>query len=362
MLIPYQNIQSYLYKEWKPPYIIYGNELFLIEQIKQTFLNAAKKNGCGYKQVFQLDGVAHAPWKNMRSELNSPSLLDGNCLAFANLPNGKPGKYGAEVLMDIVAQKLSMVLILPKVDKATQQTKWFTYIKEQACFIDVPNIDEKLMPKWIQQECISLNLNITDKNAIQWLALQFNGNLIGAYQELQKLALLYAQHAIHNETPTRPTNITTAINTNNNTEITLEQIQNAVFNVSQYNFNHLIEACWTKNLPMSARIIHYLKDQSPILYLWLMIEDIQLMLKIKQQQKTTTQSQGQSIAVLFKHYRIWGQREQILQAVLKRLTQKRLLELLQQCYNIEKQIKGAAKHSHNLWQNIQLLIIASAIS
>ncbi len=334
--ISYQNLQAHLTKAWQPPYIIYGNELFLIEQIKQYILNAAKKQGCGYKQTFQLDGVAHAPWKNMYAELNSPSLLDGNCLAFANLPNGKAGKYGAEMLLNITQQKLSMVLALPKVDKATQQSKWFTYIKEHASFIDVPNIDEKLMPKWIQQVCLEQNLHITDNNALQWLALQFDGNLIGAYQELQKLALLY---------PSTKDEV--------KTEITLEQIQQAIFNVSQYTFNDLINACWTKNLSMSARIINYLKDQSPVLYVWLMIEDIQLMLKIKQKQA----EEGQSISTLFKNYRIWGNREQILQVVLKRLNQTQLFNLLQKCYFIEKQIKGAAKHSHNIWQSIQLLII-----
>jgi DNA polymerase-3 subunit delta len=162
------------------------------------------------------------------------------------------------------------------------------------------------------------------------LSQQFEGNLISAYQELQKLALIYPA-------PTQPS---------------LLEVQKVVLNVSQYSVNDLIEYCWKGNIENCMKVIDYLKDQNPILCLWLFIEDITLMLKLKQQVM-----QGKRLAELFKLYRIWGNKEQAINIALKRLNISHLHVLLDTCHEIEKQAKGAAPHSDNLWQSIQWLII-----
>jgi DNA polymerase-3 subunit delta len=293
-------------------------------------IQASKNHGFGYKQTFNLDGVAHLPWQNMYSEINSMSLFDGRCLAIANLPNGKAGKFGGEMLGKILQEKSAIVLILPKVDKATQQTNWFSQLKQHSSFIEIPTIDSKAMPTWISNTCKELGIGINSNEIIYWLSQQFEGNLISAYQELQKLALIYPQ-------PQQPS---------------LTQVQQVVLNVSQYSVNELIEACWRGNLELCMKIIDYLKDQSIILCLWLFIEDINLMLKIKQQSE-----QGKRVSELFKTYRVWGNREQALGNALKRLNTEKLHILLKTCYEIEKQAKGVEPHSDNLWQSMQWLVI-----
>ncbi len=333
MLIPFNQLKKHLQQAWQPPYVIYGDELLLVEQTKQYILSASKQHGFGYKQSFNLDGVAQLPWQNLYSEINSMSLFDGKCLAVANLPNGKPGKYGSEMLNKMLKEQAGFVLILPKIDRASQQTVWFINLKQKASFIEIPSIDSKTMPLWISHTCKELGINIDNSHNLEiiaWLSGQFEGNLISAYQELQKLALIY------------PSSISPS----------LSEIQQVVLNVSKYSVNDLIENCWRGNLETSMKIIDYLKDQNPILCLWLFAEDINLMLKILKQIK-----QGKRQSELFKTYRIWGNREQSFNLALKRLHADKLKIILEKCYEIEKQIKGANPHSDNLWQSIQWLVI-----
>jgi DNA polymerase III subunit delta len=331
MQLHIDKLEQHLNTSWNPPYILSGSELLLIEQAKDLIYSAAKKHNFERKQLFSLDGVAHGPWDAMLSCTKEISLFGELCFIYANLPNGKAGKYGGEAIMKLAQQKAGMVLTLPKLDKATQQNSWFVALNQHGTYIDIPTIDSAAMPSWIKKTAMQLNITFADANVLSWLSHQFAGNLISAYQELKKLSLVYADQK--------------AIN--------LEQAQKAVVDIAQYQTFDLIDACLNGHKAVAMDIIGHLSDDIPVLCIWLFIEDISLLLNLKQQ----VHSQGKNLSNLLKELRIWGKKTNSITYAFNNHSTQSLHKCLELAYDIELQIKGVKPHSISIYQLMQRLCL-----
>jgi DNA polymerase-3 subunit delta len=83
--------------------------------------------------------------------------------------------------------------------------------------------------------------------ALEFIAAHVEGNLLAAYQEIQKLGLLYPPG-----------------------EVSLEQIEGAVMNVARYDVSDLRDALKARDTVRAARTLEGLKgeDAAPPLVLW----------------------------------------------------------------------------------------------
>jgi len=327
MLIQLSQLNENL-KNWQAPYTIFGDELLLIEQTKKQIIKASKQY-CGYHKNITLDGLANNPWQELIQLTKFIDLIDGKCLIIANIANGKVGKF-SPIIQDLANQKADILFVLPKLDKTTKHSVWFNALEKNGTCVEIHSIDNAKMPNWIKHTAKELALDL-DNETINWLAYQFQNNLISLYQELQKLSLAF-----------------------NGQKITLADIQTSILDVSQYKAYDFINACIAGNKNLVVKHANFLRQDTPILCLWLLIEELILLLEIKDKTKTD------SLYNVFKTLRIWGYKEKNLTKALQRLSIEKINYFLKECYKLEKQTKGAEQHSNNLWESLQLLCLGIA--
>jgi DNA polymerase-3 subunit delta len=107
------------------------------------------------------------------------------------------------------------------------------------------------LPQWISRR-LATQQQSAPHDALEFIALHVEGNLLAAHQEIQKLALLYPVGAL-----------------------TLQQISAAVLNVARYDIDDLKGALQSRDTARCARTLEGLKaeDAAPPLVLWVLANE-----------------------------------------------------------------------------------------
>ena len=232
------------------------------------------------------------------------------------IPNGKPGRNGGQALQDYVKNSHADVLTiitLPKLDWQTQKAVWVNALKEHAVFIEIPIITHAHLPQWIRERLRLQQQTVTDE-ALSFIANHVEGNLLAAYQEIQKLALLYPAGLLG-----------------------LEQVQQVILNTARYNVFQLSEALLQNDASRWVRILEGLQGEgAPLpLIIWLVSEDIRTLFYLK-----SGLENGQALSALLRQYRVFGDRQKWFTQACQRLSLNRLERCWQQMAKIDKSVKG----------------------
>src|SRR5690606_4826688 len=114
-----------------------------------------------------------------------------------SLPTGKPGNAGGETLQRLAGlagedrlPDVRIVLHLPGLDRATQQSKWAQALRQASLWVDVPSVSRDALPAWIAARLARQDQDMA-REALEWVADKVEGNLLAAHQEIQKLGLLH---------------------------------------------------------------------------------------------------------------------------------------------------------------------------
>jgi len=209
---------------------------------------------------------------------------------------------------------------MPKLDLVTKKTTWFTKLQEKAVHIDIPLVERINLPEWIAKLLATQQQN-ADQNTLELISDRVEGNLLAAYQEIQKLALLYPAG-----------------------KISFEQCRENVSNVACYDIYKLSEAMIGGDTIRFVRIMSNLKNKGTALplVLWKISDEIRTLLKLKL--AVTRQC---PISVLLKNYRIWGTRARLIETKLPSLSFAILEESLKDAAQVDKIIKNfPVRHSH----------------
>ncbi|MGH8755826.1 MAG: DNA polymerase III subunit delta, partial [Burkholderiales bacterium] len=176
------------------------------------------------------------------------------------------------------------------------------------------------LPQWIAGR-LAAQSQSADADTLQFIADRVEGNLLAAYQEVQKLALLFAPG-----------------------KLGFEQVKEAVLEVARYDVFKLSEAMLMADAVRVARILEGLRGEgvAPPLILWAVSEDIRALLKI-----VNGLEQGKALQQLFREVRVWGARQELMQRVAKRSRKSMLEDALLQAARLDRMIKGLA--SGNIW-------------
>ena len=157
------------------------------------------------------------------------------------------------------------------------------------------------------------------------------GNLIAAHQEILKLGLLY------------PTG-----------KLSEEQIRSSILKVARYNVFELTEAMLAGDLPRLNRMLDGLKGEGEplVLILWSVTEELRLLSKLK-----AASDAGESVQQLMRANRIWGNKERLYPAALRRVQPLKLRRAMQVAAGLDRQSKGlhAAELPADPWDGLRLV-------
>lgn len=323
-------LDSKLLNPLRPLYLIHGEEELLRVEAIDTLRTAAKAQGYLNRQVFSSDSNDF-DWQAVLANTNSAGLFADLKLLEIHIPNGKVGKVGADILINLAQippEHTVIIVVLPKLERAQNQSKWFTTLSKYAIIAEAKPINLHALPAWLNQRLKQHHLEM-DADALALFAQRVEGNLLAAKHEIEKLALLYPE----------------------GTCLNIKQTEQAVADVARFDIFQLTEAWMSGNTVRLIRLLENLQtdDEEPVLPLWALAEDIRMLIRLSAAIK-----QGQSAHSVRNELKLWGNKLQYAPQAATRLKPTRLIKALQECAHIDRIIKGA--EDGNAWETFKHLI------
>jgi DNA polymerase-3 subunit delta len=212
-----------------------------------------------------------------------------------------------------------------KLDRTQTNSKWFKALDSVGANIGVQAIVPTQLPGWIGQRLQRRGL-IPGPGVTELLAYRFEGNLLAAAQEVEKLALLYTG------------------------EISVEMIQAGLGEDARFDVFGFVDSCLAGNGPAAVRALRGLQAEgvAPSLVLWAITREIRLLA-----QCAAGIDAGQPESRVFSEHRIWQKKQPLFRAALQRGRGTRWRALLQTAARADRVIKGRAPGTD--WQALQAL-------
>ncbi|HTN94079.1 MAG TPA: DNA polymerase III subunit delta [Gallionella sp.] len=245
----------------KPLYVVFGDAPLLAIEAADNIRAAARAAGYTEREIFVAD--QHFRWGQLHNSAQSMSLFASRKVVDLRIPSGKPGVEGGQALQAYCADLNPDVLTLvslPKMDWAAQKSQWFGTLQHSGVMISADDIPRGALPRWIAER-LKRQEQMADNATLEFLADRCEGNLLAAFQEIGKLALLFPAG-----------------------KLSFEQVKDSVMDVARYDVFKLTEAMLNGNAARYAHILDGLRAEgtSTVLVLWAICEDIRTLGKVLQ--------------------------------------------------------------------------------
>lgn len=314
MAITTEELPRHLASGLKPLYVVYGDAMLLAIEAADSIRAAARVAGYSERETFIAE--QYFKWGELRNAAQSLSLFAERKIIDLRIPSGKPGVEGGQALQDYVANMNSDVLTLislPKLDWTVQKSQWFGALERHAVMISADDIPRNALPRWIAGR-LKRQEQSTDEATLEFLADRCEGNLLAAFQEIQKLALLFPAGTL-----------------------AFEQVKDAVMDVARYDIFKLSEAMLSGNAIRYTRILDGLRAEgtATVLVLWAVSEDIRTLGKILQ-----AMQRGGNLGNALRDMRVRKDKQGLIENAARRLKFPHIERAIQQAAKLDKTIKG----------------------
>ncbi|HXZ92960.1 MAG TPA: DNA polymerase III subunit delta [Burkholderiales bacterium] len=312
-----EQLAAQLARALAPVYTIHGDEPLLALEAADAVRAAARKAGYTEREVFFAE--RGFDWAELRHAGASRSLFGGRKILELRVPSGKPGTQGAEAIAALCADpnpEQLLLVSLPRLDRAGQNSVWFAALSAAGVLVDVFPVERARLPAWIGER-LARQGQRAGREVLEFLADRVEGNLLAAFQEVQKLALLAPPG-----------------------ELALEEVRAAVANVARYDASDASAALLAGDMSRYARVIDGLRGEgeAPSYVLWAIAEDLRALARIRQ-----GLAAGRPLDALMRENRVWGPRQALVRGALNRYAPAALERSLVQAAAVDRAIKGAAR-------------------
>ena len=314
MSITCEDLPRHLTSGLKPLYVVYGDALLLAIEAADSIRAAARAAGYTERETFIAE--QYFKWGELRNSAQSLSLFASRKVVDLRIPSGKPGVEGGQALQDYctnLSPDVLTLISLPKLDWTTQKSQWFATLERHGVMVTADDIPRSALPRWIagrlkQQE------QTAESTTLEFLADRCEGNLLAAFQEIQKLALLFPAG-----------------------QLSFEQVKDAVMDVARYDIFKLSEAMLSGNATRFAHILDGLRAEgtATVLVLWAMSEDIRMLGKVLQ-----AVQRGGNLGNALRDMRIRKDKQGLIEHAARRLKFPFIERAIQQAARLDKTIKG----------------------
>ncbi len=333
MRISTEQLPQQLARELKPLYIVFGSEPLLALEAADRIRAKARAEGYIEREILTVE--SGFKWSELAMSASSQSLFASLKLLELRIPNGKPGVEGASTLQDFCAAPPAdtiTLISLPELDWKAQKSGWFGALESAGIMVEAKEVPRRALPQWLTGRFKAQNQE-ADAETLGFIADRVEGNLMAAFQEVQKLALLC------------PTG-----------KITFEQAREAVLDVARYDVFNLAEAVAEGDPVRLSRMLDGLKGEgeAPPLVLWALTEEIRAIGKL-----INGAASGKPLAALWREVRVFGTAHQnALQQNLRRYTTAQVEAALRHAAAIDRMVKGIGKG--DVWNELLQLALRFA--
>ena len=314
MRIDSEQLPQHLSRGLKNLYVVYGEELLLTLEAADRIRAKALEQGFDERRV--LIAEPGFDWGELAMVSNSLSLFAPKRLLDLRIPSGKPGKDGSEALQQqagSLPEGTVTLITLPGVDRQSLTSKWFLALDGAGVAVHAASIKRDRLGSWLAGRLAQQDQQ-ADSQTIEFLIDRVEGNLMAAHQEVQKLALLFPAGSLP-----------------------FDEVKNAVVDVARFNVFEIGATLLKSDRVHFVRMLDGLRAEGAAapLVLWAIAEEARAMAKVK-----AATAGGRPLAQALRDARVWGPRQDLMPAALRRLTQGQLLAALCRAAEIDRMIKG----------------------
>jgi len=314
--------------ELKPVYLLAGEEHLLLLEAADALRARARELGYSEREV--LDADSGFDWDALAQSASSMSLFATRKLIDLRVPTGKPGKEGAQSIIDYCANPPpdTVLLITATQWSKAHETSWVAAVEKAGVFVPLWPLKPNELPDWIAQRMALRGLKPT-RDAIEALVERVEGNLLAAAQEIDKLALLQGDAPLDAAT-----------------------LEDLVADSARFDVFKLADAALAGDSARALRILAGLRaegEQVVALLGWI-LNQLQMLARL-------ANARG-NLAGAFKAERIWPAREAIYKKALSRADRAHWDACLIQAGRVDRVGKG--RGTGDAWVEFERLLVAIA--
>lgn len=330
MRIAFEQLDRELQHSLAALYVVQGDELYIANAALDAIRTAARKHG--YDERIVLDADGRFDWSRLREAGASLSLFTTRRLIEIRLPGGKPGIEGAAALQEYVAalpQDTITLISLPKLDRQSQQSKWYKALETKAALIAAHPVKREQLPQWLAARLAAQGQS-APRAALEFLAEQVEGNLLAAAGEIEKFALLY---------PPR--------------ELTFDEIRAAAANLARFDVFEFGDALMSGEPRRIAAMLANLRaaGAEPTLVLWVITREWRLLAMLAERQ-----ARGEALRASLRSMNVWDARMALVERAAARLPRSVALAQLAEAARADRSIKGVADGA--VWPQLERLALS----
>lgn len=325
-----EHLGAQLAKGLAPLYVVHGDEPLLAIEAADAIRAAAAAVGCEEREVLVVE--PGFKWDAFAAASRNLGLFGTRKLIDLRIPSGKPGVEGARVLEDCAAHPspdTTILISLPRIDRATAASAWFTALEQSAITVEVFPLERGDLPRWIASR-LERQQQRASEETLQFLADTTEGNLLAAHQEIEKIGLLLPQG-----------------------ELDPSAVEDAVADVARFDVFQLSEAWLAGDAARACRILAALENEGegvPLL-LWQLGEDLHALAGV-----LTATASGTPVAVAVRNARVWGKRQSAMERAARRIAPSAIPSLLMRLARLDALAKGIGRG--NVWDQLRDVALA----
>jgi len=313
-----EQLAQHLARELKPLYTVYGDELLLAIEAADRLRATARHAGYTEREVLTAD--TGFKWSQLAFTASSRSLFSARRILELRIPGGKPGVDGAAALQaycESPPPDTVTMIHLPGIDWRAQKAAWFEALDRAGVMIEARTVTRRALPDWLAGR-LQAQSQEADRETLEFVADRVEGNLLAAYQEVQKLALLFPAGRIG-----------------------FEQARDAVLDVARYDVYSLGEALLEGDAARLARMVDGLRGEgmAPPLVLWALTEEIRAIGRV-----LAAMAGGSTPPQLWRDAKIYGTPHQAsMQRNVRRCTREQVEAAIAHAARADRMVKGLVR-------------------
>ncbi len=332
-----EQLATHLQKSLLPMYWVSGDEPLLVQESTDLIRTHCRKLDFTEREQFFVE--SNFDWHNLQQSDSNLSLFAAKKIIELRLRSAKLDENAKSALKNYLTSPNPdnvLLIVSPKIEKATTATKWFQALEKQGAHIQIWPVDTKSLPHWIGDRLLQHGIE-ADREAVSLLADRVEGNLLAADQEIEKLALLLKGPGFVE-----------------GTSITLDSraVAQMVANSSRYNVFTLVDATLAGDSARAIKVMQGLAadGSEPLMILAMISKEIRNLT-----QMAVRVEKGQSITAVMESERVWSNRKAVVKAALERLNAATLHRLLQQAMRVDHAVKGLLQTDP--WRELSNLVL-----